>query len=110
MDPITYGYVISGAAFATLCISPILGRVADVMGSRTVFILCMMSASAAHFTMAIATNVTMLIVSRAFGLLMDCTLGKEFSNNSARILVVKVRSTSAVWSSSILIKAQQLKN
>ena len=79
MDPITFGYVMSGAAFATLCSSPILGRVADVMGSRTVFILCMMSASAAHFTMATATNVTMLIVSRALGLLMDCMAGKDFT-------------------------------
>ena len=77
MDPVTFGYVMSGAAFATLCISPVLGRIADTIGARTVFILCMMSASAAHITMAMANNVTMLIVSRALGLLMDCMAGKE---------------------------------
>lgn len=75
MDPVTFGYAMSGAAFLTLCSSPLLGRVADVMGSRTVLILCMISTTAAHITMGLAANVYMLVISRALGLLMDCMPG-----------------------------------
>ena len=32
MDPVTYGYVMSGYSFLQLCSSPILGRIADALG------------------------------------------------------------------------------
>ena len=71
MDAVTFGYWMSAFAFLTLLSSPILGRIADIFGSRTVLILSMLSASAAHFLMGSATGIPMLLLSRGVSLLMD---------------------------------------
>ena len=76
MDPVTFSFFMSVFAFLTLLSSPILGRIADVFGSRTVLILSMLSASAAHFTMGTATGIPMLLISRSVSLLMDVMPGK----------------------------------
>ena len=75
MDPVTFGYFMSLFALLTLMSSPVLGRIADVFGSRWVLIFSNLSAAAAHLTMSMAGGVPMLLLSRAVSLLMDILPG-----------------------------------
>jgi len=79
MDPITFGYFMSFFSFTTLLSSPVLGRIADVFGSRWVLIFSNASSAAAHFTMSIAGGVPMLLMSRLVSLLMDMLPGAQMA-------------------------------
>lgn len=71
VDPVVFGYFMSGFAFLTLLSSPVVGRIADLFGSKGMLIVSNASAAAAHFIMAFAGGVPMLLLSRLVSLLMD---------------------------------------
>ena len=66
-----FGYFMSVFAFLTLLSSPVLGRIADLFGSKWVLVFCNASAAAAHFTMSMAGGIPMLLFSRLVSLIMD---------------------------------------
>lgn len=77
VSTVTYGYLETFAALATILPSPLFGRFGDRFGAKAAMMLCFTGSFVFYFFLAIADDVNDLILSRMAGVFMHAFHGAQ---------------------------------
>ena len=75
IDPVTFGYIQTGASLIQFALSPFIGWYGDKFGARAVLILNAVCTALGHLILGLASGVFGIILSRTAAVGQDIRLG-----------------------------------
>lgn len=75
-DPVTFGYMQTVFAVATLLGGPLFGRFGDIFGTRAALLLAFLSSFLTYLILAMADGIPALFLSRLFAFMMHAFHGE----------------------------------